>query len=77
MEYFVNYLANLHINRQKTGNRENTVRDIYACWKGFIMYMKQAAEVSRVDRDIPKSSSSYSQVILNHLIQSDPILRVL
>ena len=37
----------------------------------------QAAKVSRVDRDIPKSSSSHPQVYLkssqSHLIQSDPI----
>ena len=44
--------------------------------------MKQAAKVSRVDRDIPKSSLSHPQVILKlsssypqvtYLTQSDPI----
>ena len=34
---------------------------------------KQAAKVSRVDRDISKSSSSHPQVIWSNLIQSDPI----
>ena len=40
------------------------------------MLKKQAAEVSRGDRDIPKSSSSHPRVIWSNLIQSDPILRI-
>ena len=46
---------------------------VYRDTKFLIFKTKQAAKVSRVDRDIPMSSSSHPQDILSHLIQSDPI----
>ena len=74
---FVNYCflaqeTSREIDEIKVFITDRSVTSVVEFW-GF--YLKQAAKVSRVDRDIPKSSSSYPQVILksSNLIQSDPI----
>ena len=59
---FVKLSVQIGVNNDSKPNL-NDFFDICVKGKNFNL-LKQAAKVSRVDRDIPKSSSSHPQVIL-------------
>ena len=62
------------LNSSYRGASIYNVTFLLSLFQNFVLKdRKQAAKVSRVDRDIPISSSSLLQVILSNLIQSNPI----